>query len=84
MSVVSFMTPLSEDELDEFFDSMPDIGGMDVPTLNLYRDKTQRLIDRMDAFEPKNRRCEEYDLWAEMHEDLEDTLDEILDCLDEQ
>lgn len=41
-------------------------------------------IDDLDRCEPRNEASEEYDLWAEAHEDLEDVQDEILDCLDER
>ena len=39
-------------------------------------------IAELDAREPANMDSEEYDLWADEHEQLEDLLDEILDLLD--
>lgn len=51
----------------------------------LQEQKTALLeqIAQLDAREPKNMNSEEYEAWAEEHEDLEDLLDEILDLLDE-
>ena len=48
------------------------------------RNKVQSLIDRLDALEPQNENSEAYDDWADLHEDLEDVLDEILDMQDEE
>ena len=39
-------------------------------------------IAELDTREPANMESEEYDLWADEHEQLEDMLDEILDLLD--
>ncbi|MBE6958077.1 MAG: hypothetical protein E7447_02855 [Ruminococcaceae bacterium] len=39
-------------------------------------------IAELDTREPVNMESEEYDLWADEHEQLEDMLDEILDLLD--
>ena len=39
-------------------------------------------LEGLDALEPRNEKSEAYDIWAELHEDLEDVLDEVLDLLE--
>lgn len=36
----------------------------------------------LDALEPKKKRSDAYEDWAELHEYLEDLIDETLDALD--
>ena len=43
----------------------------------------QEELTALDAREPKNMNSEAYEAWADEHEDLEDQIDEILDCLEE-
>ena len=40
-------------------------------------------IAALDATEPEDMECEEYEAWADAHEELEDLLDDILDLMDE-
>ncbi len=68
--------------IQEFLDSLPDFDGMDAGQLRAYLEEVHDAIDTLDRCEPRNEASEEYDLWAEAHEDLEDVQDEILDCLD--
>ncbi len=70
--------------IQEFLDSLPDFDGLDAAQLRAYLEKVRNAIDTLDQCEPRNETSEEYDLWAEAHEDLEDVQDEILDCLDER
>ena len=42
----------------------------------------QEAIDRLNQLEPRNEHTDAYDHWAQLHEDLEDVLDDILDSLD--
>jgi len=39
-------------------------------------------LAQLDAREPANEDSEEYELWGQEHEDLEDQIDDILDLLD--
>ena len=54
------------------------------PNEDLLTRKTaiEAQITELDVREPANMDSEEYDLWADEHEQLEDLLDEILDLLD--
>lgn len=70
--------------VQEFLDSLPDFDGLDAASLRQYLEEVRHAIDALDRCEPQNEASEEYDLWAEAHEDLEDVQDEILDSLDEQ
>lgn len=38
--------------------------------------------DALDGLEPKKKRSDAYEDWAELHEYLEDLIDETLDALD--
>ena len=78
MSIIEFP---QDDVLD--LTDMPEVEDMDRAELESYRDKITAAIRQLDAAEPKNESSEEYDQWAQDHEDLEDILDEILDRLEE-
>lgn len=41
----------------------------------------QEELARLDAREPQDEESEEYEAWAEEHEDLEDRIDDVLDEL---
>lgn len=78
MSIIEFP---QEDILD--LTDMPDVEDMEPDTLKQWRDRIAAAIRQLDGAEPKNEASEEYDQWAQDHEDLEDILDEILDRLEE-
>lgn len=78
MSIIEFP---QEDILD--LTDMPDVEDMEPDTLKQWRDRIAAAIRQLDGAEPKNETSEEYDQWAQDHEDLEDILDEILDRLEE-
>ena len=40
-------------------------------------------IEDLDAAEPKNMNSEAYEEWGDLHEELEDLVDDVLDRLDE-
>ena len=82
MSIIKF-NPQESERIEEFLDSIPDISRMDADALKQYREKTEQAIRDLDALEPRSQTSEAYELWADLHEDLEDTLDEILDCLED-
>ena len=46
-------------------------------------DELRAELDELDAREPEDMDSEEYEHWGNLHEDLEDQIDEILDFLDE-
>lgn len=82
MRILSFFSPSDDDAWDEFLDSLPDFDEVDAQTLHEYKEKVETMIAQLDACEPKNQNSDAYDDWADKHEDLEDVLDEILDCLE--
>lgn len=42
----------------------------------------QSQLAQLDAAEPLDEESDEYELWSQEHEDLEDQIDDILDLLD--
>lgn len=82
MSIIKF-NPQEQERIAAFLDSIPDIGAMDADTLRQYRKETEQTIAALDELEPRSQTSEAYELWAELHEDLEDVLDELLDCLED-
>ena len=82
MSIIQF-NPQASEQMEQFLDAIPDIGQMDLETLKQYREKTEQAIRDLDQLEPRSETSEAYERWAELHEDLEDTLDELLDCLED-
>ena len=82
MSIIKF-DPKQSQRIADFLDSLPDISQMDADTLKAYRLQTQRAIQDLDELEPRSQDSEAYALWADLHEELEDVLDEILDCLED-
>ncbi len=46
-------------------------------------DELRTMIEELDMQEPEDMNSEEYELWGQTHEDLEDQIDDILDLLDE-
>ena len=46
-------------------------------------ERLRAQIAELDAAEPEDMESEEYEVWGETHEDLEDQVDEILDLLDD-
>lgn len=46
-------------------------------------DELRAMVEELDAQEPEDMDSEEYELWGQTHEDLEDQIDDILELLDE-
>ena len=81
MSVIKF-NPMDMERIGAFLEAVPEIDSLTAQELEQYRAQTQQMIADLDALEPRSEKSEAYDAWAELHEDLEDVLDEILDCLE--
>lgn len=64
-------------------DEEPQIDEMELEALLEYRLQIEARIHALDQKEPRNEHSEAYEAWAEEHEALEDTLDDILDRLEE-
>ena len=60
-----------------------DIDSMDKDALLSYLEQLRARIGELDDAEPKNMNSEAYEAWGELHEELEDLVDDVLDRLDE-
>lgn len=60
-----------------------DINSMDKDALLSYLEQLRARIGELDDAEPKNMNSEAYQAWGELHEELEDLVDDVLDRLDE-
>ena len=65
------------------FAEEPDISEMDREELQALLKQLREKIEQLDEREPRNMDSEEYELWGEEHEALEDLVDDILDRLEE-
>lgn len=70
-------------DFNQFRTEEPDIDSMDKEALLSYLEQLRARIETLDAVEPKNMNSEAYEEWGELHEELEDLVDDILDRLDE-
>ena len=57
---------------------------MTVPEREELLEDLNAQLAELDAREPKSNSGDDFEAWAEEHEDLEDAIDEILDILDEK
>ena len=67
----------------DWISAMPDVEDMDLHQLQALKAQLMEKIAELDAREPKNVESEDYDAWADAHEELEDLLDDVLDRLEE-
>ena len=51
--------------------------------LKSYLKELRRQVKELDAQEPRDMESEEYESWAQEHEELEDLSDEVLARLDD-
>ena len=61
----------------------PDIDAMDREGLAACLKEVRERIADLDEREPADMESEEYDAWGDLHEELEDLADEIMDRLEE-
>ena len=66
-----------------FYTQEPELDSMDRETLLEYWSRVREQMGQLDAQEPEDMDSEEYEVWGERREELEDLADEILDRLDE-
>ncbi len=81
MQVIRF-DPQQIAQISDFLDSLCDPADMGPEELQQARQQVEKAIDRLNRLEPRNEHTDAYDQWAQLHEDLEDVLDDILDSLD--
>ena len=70
-------------EFPSFQEEEPDIRTMGKEELLECLAALKAQIEELDEEEPLDMESEEYDLWGERHELLEDLVDDILDRLDD-
>ena len=70
-------------DFNQFRPEEPDLDEMDREALTAYREHLRARIEELDAAEPKNMNSEAYEEWGDLHEELEDLVDDVLDRLDE-
>ena len=70
-------------EIIDFPFSGEDNVGLEREELLRKLNEVRLKIQRLDDEEPEDMESEAYQKWGEAHEDLEDQVDEILECLDE-
>lgn len=72
---------ISFNPIEKLLESFPGAEVLDHAALQDYLQQTGDLIAVLDETEPEDMESEEYELWADQHEALEDIRDEILDYL---
>ena len=70
-------------DFNQFRPEEPDLDEMDREALTAYLEQLRTRIEELDAAEPKNMNSEAYEEWGDLHEELEDLVDDVLDRLDE-
>ena len=60
----------------------PDLDAMGREELKAYLAQVRDELARLDEEEPQDMDSEEYEVWGDKHEELEDLADEIWDRLD--
>lgn len=73
MSIIPFENPQEPMYLED----------MNRQQLEGYLVQLRQQLEELDAREPKKVTGEEYEAWADEHEELEDAIDEVLEFLDE-
>ena len=61
----------------------PDIDEMTVEELQEYQAQLKQQIADLDENKPEDQESEEFNDWADAHEELEDLLDDVIDKLEE-
>ena len=70
-------------DFNQFRKEEPDTDTMTREALLSYLEELRARIEALDAVEPKNMKSEAYEEWGDLHEELEDLVDDVLDRLDE-
>lgn len=72
-----------EEEPLSVWDAFPDPQSMSEQELKDCLAQLQKRLWELDQREPADENTEAFELWADAHEELEDFLDEVQECLDE-
>ena len=63
--------------------SLPDLSSLDPEGLRALSSRLEDLYSEVEAQEPDDEECEEYDAWLEDLEEIEDLMDEISERLED-
>ena len=69
-------------DFNSFLTRTPDLRAMDEAALQDRLEQLRALIDQLDENEPDDMESEEYEEWGDLHEELEDLLDDVIDQLE--
>ena len=69
-------------ELD--LNDLPDLSSLDPEELRVLFARLEDLYREVEAQEPDDEECEEYDAWLEDLEEIEDLMDEIEERLEDE
>ena len=69
-------------DFNSFLTRIPDLRAMDKDALQDRLEQLRALIAQLDENEPEDMESEEYEDWGELHEELEDLLDDVIDQLE--
>ena len=70
-------------DFNQYRSEEQDISTMDRDALLSYLEQLREQIENLDAVEPKNMNSEAYEEWGDLHEELEDLVDDVLERLEE-
>ena len=70
-------------DFNQYRSEEQDIDTMDKGALLSYLEQLCERIEQLDAAEPQNMNSEAYEEWGDLHEELEDLVDDVLDRLEE-
>ena len=82
MSLIEFDRRGTE-QIAAFLDDLPDPADMTLQQLEDAETEVRLALEKLNALEPENEESEAYDAWADLHEEAEDILDEILDAMED-
>lgn len=68
--------------MNEFFSFRSDPENMNENELHSYLISLRARIAELDESEPSDMNSDAYEEWGQRHEELEDLVDDVLDCLD--
>ena len=70
-------------QFSQFQKEEPDVECMELPQLRTYLEQLRARIAMLDEREPEDMDSEEYEVWGDAHEELEDLVDEVIERMEE-
>lgn len=69
-------------DFNSFLTRIPDLRAMDKAALQDRLEQLRALVAQLDETEPADMDSEEYEEWGDLHEELEDLIDDVIDQLE--